>query len=63
MPCILEPEQIAGWCDPELDSTDRIAAYLRPACDGTLETWPVSTRVNNARTADDPGLIEAVATT
>lgn len=60
MPCILEPEQLAGWCDPELEDLDQIQAKLRPAADGILETHQASMRVNNARTANDPELTRPI---
>lgn len=60
MPCVLEPGQITGWCDPELTDVDRITAYLGPVADGLLTMHAVDRRVGNARTNNDPQLIEPV---
>lgn len=51
MPVILEPEDVARWCDP---SADKAAAedLLRPASDGVLRRHPVSARVNSPRNND-----------
>lgn len=52
MPCILEPEDVERWI------TAPDASLLRPAADGVLQTWPVSSRVgqvrNNDRSLIDP---------
>jgi putative SOS response-associated peptidase YedK len=62
MPCILEPERIAGWLSPEMEDPEQVAGFLAPAADGVLQMHPVSRRVNNARnqlgeelTAPEPG--------
>lgn len=59
MPCILEPEQVAPWCDPGLTDVDAIQAFLRPAADGILSTWPVSHRVGSVRN-NDPSLADPI---
>lgn len=60
MPCILEPEQIAAWCDPKLTDVERIQAFLRPAADGLLVMHEVSPRVGDAKKHNDLSLIKAV---
>lgn len=56
MPCVLEPEAVAGWVDPTTRDPERVGAFLRPAADGVLQKRAVSTRVNNARN-DGPDLL------
>jgi putative SOS response-associated peptidase YedK len=59
MPVVLAEADWADW----LGETDRAAtALLRPAPDGTLTAWPVSTRVNSPAN-NDPGLIVPIAMT
>lgn len=56
MPAVLEPEDAIAWLDPER-SLESAGALLRPALQGTLAAWPVSTRVNDSR-QDAPELTE-----
>lgn len=58
MPVVLEPEEFAGWLDPETPA-DVLAAMLDPAADGVLAGYPVSPRVNSVKN-DDATLIEPV---
>jgi putative SOS response-associated peptidase YedK len=49
MPCIIEPEDVAAWVDPELTARERVAAFLHPAADGLLTMHAVDSRVGNVR--------------
>jgi putative SOS response-associated peptidase YedK len=49
MPVILEPEDFERW---EQGDSKNAAALMRPAGD-VLQAWPVSSRVNSSRAADD----------
>lgn len=49
MPCILEPEQVHAWLDPNMIDHDEIGGHLRPAADGLLAMHPVDRRVGNVR--------------
>jgi putative SOS response-associated peptidase YedK len=54
MPALLQPEQFDDWLTAKLGPD-----VLRPAPDGYLTVWPVSTRVNSSRASDDdPTLFE-----
>ena len=55
MPCVLEPEEIEAWIDPDLD-VEGARAMLAPAADGVLTMHPVGRAVGNVRN-DGPGLI------
>ena len=57
MPCLLEPEQVAGWVDRKMDDPPSIAGYLRSAPDGTLKMHGVGSRVGSVSN-NGPGLIE-----
>ena len=46
MPVIIEPEHWKEWLDAGTPDSCRI---LVPPADGTLELYPVSTKVNNPR--------------
>ncbi len=53
MPLVVEPADWAAW----LGETEADAApLLRPAADGTLTLWPVSSRVNSPKN-NDPDLL------
>ena len=54
MPLVLEAADWPTWLGEE---PGEAAALLRPAPDGTLRTWPVSTRVNSPRN-NNASLIE-----
>jgi putative SOS response-associated peptidase YedK len=54
MPLVLEEAGWAAWLD---SGEPNAAGLLRPAPDGTLRSWPVSTRVNSPRN-NGPDLIE-----
>jgi putative SOS response-associated peptidase YedK len=56
MPVILEPDAWAVWLG-EAEGTP--AALLRPAEDGVVRFWPVSTMVNNVRN-NGVGLLQPV---
>ncbi len=58
MPAILLPEEYTLWLAPDTPLAT-LAALLRPAPEGLLEAYPVSTRVNNPA-HDDPSLVEPV---
>ncbi len=60
MPCIIEPEDLAAWCDPSERETQRIGSMLGPAADGVLTMHPVDRRVGNAKVHNDAGLMEPV---
>jgi putative SOS response-associated peptidase YedK len=53
MPVILYQADWPMWLG---EAEGNRAALLRPAPDGTLRTWPVSTRVNTPRN-NDAGLL------
>jgi putative SOS response-associated peptidase YedK len=49
MPVILSPAQFEAWLDPQNQDVDRLRALLLPYPGDDLETYAVSTRVNNPR--------------
>jgi putative SOS response-associated peptidase YedK len=49
MPLVLEERDWRLWLGEEVGDPKRL---LRPAPDGTLKAWPVSTRVNSPRNND-----------
>lgn len=49
MPLILDPEDYAGWLDPEVQDPDKIQPWIKPYAGNDLEAYPVSTYVNNPR--------------
>ena len=60
MPCVVRPEDAAAWLDPA--DASAALALLHPfgvPKAGGVRAWPVSTRVNSART-DDAGLLDEV---
>jgi len=59
MPCILEPESVAGWLDPAKSTPEELGGYLATAADGLLAMHTVDRRVGNVRN-NDAGLIEPV---
>lgn len=58
MPVIVAPDDRDGWLDPETPAPD-LVALLRPAPDGLLRAYAVSTAVNRP-TYDGPDLLEAL---
>lgn len=48
MPVILDPADYEAWLDPSLDDARALQAFLRPAPDTLLATYPVSRFVSNA---------------
>jgi putative SOS response-associated peptidase YedK len=56
MPVILEREDWPRWLDPATDMTD-IEGLMKPAADGILEAYPVSTQVNRVAN-DGPQLLD-----
>lgn len=59
MPAVIEAPDEARWLDPANDDRDGLRALLRPSA-ATLERFPVSRAVNDAR-HDDPSLVEPAA--
>jgi hypothetical protein len=58
MPVVLESADWPVWLgEPDGDP----AALLRPAADGVLRAWPISTRVNTRRN-NTPDLLDEVTT-
>lgn len=57
MPVILEADAWDDWLDPANQDTDTLGALLRPAPDGILVMYPVSSAVNQVRNKG-PELIE-----
>jgi putative SOS response-associated peptidase YedK len=56
MPVVLEPEDWDKWLDPATDLSV-VEGLLKPAADGVLEAFPVSSRVNNVKN-DGPELLD-----
>jgi putative SOS response-associated peptidase YedK len=46
MPVILQPEDYDLWLDPGVQAREKLEPLLRPAAEGLLEAYPVSTLVN-----------------
>jgi putative SOS response-associated peptidase YedK len=57
MPVILAPEGVRLWTDLAVREADALAPLLRPFDSDAMESWVVSTRVNNPRN-DDARLLE-----
>lgn len=57
MPCVLEPDQISEWIDPDT-SVDAAHELLGAAPEGTLTMHRVHSRVGNVRN-NDAGLIDS----
>lgn len=55
-PLVLDPEQWAGWLDPDERDPDVVRGYLEGAEPGRLEAYPVSQAVN--RRENGPQLLE-----
>jgi len=49
MPVVLDPDQFAGWLDPDNQATADLLRYLQPYEGGDLDCYPVSRAVNNPR--------------
>jgi putative SOS response-associated peptidase YedK len=49
MPVILAPDDFERWLDRHRQHPDDVSDLLRPCADDLLETYPVSTDVNNPR--------------
>lgn len=60
MPVIVAPENYGVWLDPDVREADLLTSLLAPYPDDTMETYPVSRRVNNPAN-DTPGCIESLA--
>lgn len=60
MPVILGQDDWSTWLDPETRDTDKLLSLLRPADDGLLQSWQVSSYVSNSRN-EGPECIERVA--
>ena len=57
IPVILAPQDYDLWLDPAVQEADRLRPLLRPYPAEDMESYPVSTRVNNP-TNDTPGCLE-----
>ena len=55
MPAVLEPEEVAGWLNPDTEQV-KVEGFLGPAPGGVLEAYPVGTLVNSPKN-DTPSLI------
>lgn len=60
MPVILEPQEYAGWLDPDTDRPEILGKYLKQYASGKMEYYPVDREVNSPRN-DSAACIEAVA--
>ncbi|MEW5724788.1 MAG: SOS response-associated peptidase [Thermodesulfobacteriota bacterium] len=49
MPVILDSEDYASWLEGEEENLEKKLALLRPYPAGEMESWPVSSYVNNIR--------------
>jgi len=56
MPVVIAPEDWDLWLDPHAP-LPMVQDLLRPAPDGDLEAYPVSTRVNNVRNDDESCIV------
>lgn len=61
MPIILDRPDWEPWLDPDIDDVDLLTALCVPAPDDLLETWPVSTAVNDVHRHDSTLLERVVA--
>lgn len=59
MPVILDERDHLQWLNPDEKDLEQIRSLLRPADDGVLMAWPVSTAVNKP-TFNDPSCIERI---
>lgn len=57
MPVVLPGDAFAAWLDPGLDDAAKVGAMVREHARTDFEHYPVSARLNSART-DDPEFIE-----
>jgi len=57
MPVVLEKDAWAAWLDPEEQDVTALRELLVPAARSPLETYPVSTMVNDVRN-DGPSLVD-----
>lgn len=48
MPCIVDPGEYQAWLDPALEEARAVQAFLHPAPEGLLKSYPVSRFVSNA---------------
>lgn len=60
MPVILEESVFDSWLDPEHEDTESLSRLLLPAPAELLETFPVSTYVNNPAN-EGPQCVEPIA--
>lgn len=58
-PLVVLPDERAAWLDPHQPDPSDVVARLRPATEGLLEAYPVSTSVNSVRN-NGPQLLEPV---
>jgi putative SOS response-associated peptidase YedK len=59
MPVVLGEDDWDAWLDPAADDLGVLESMLRPAPEGWLEVYPVTTRVNSPDN-NDAGLVEPV---
>lgn len=57
MPVILQPQDYDLWLDPTVQTPEVLQPLLRPLPADIMDSYPVSSRMNNART-DDPDCIQ-----
>lgn len=59
MPVILQPQNYDLWLDPTVQKADLLQPLLRPFPAETMGSYPVSSRMNNAR-IDEPDCIQPI---
>lgn len=57
MPVILDPKDYDKWLDPEVQKPESLQSLLQPYQSEEMNFYPVSTKVNNAKT-DSPDCIK-----
>ncbi|MFB2918882.1 SOS response-associated peptidase [Aerosakkonema funiforme] len=57
MPVILDPKDYETWLDPQVQKRETLESLLQPYQSEDMTVYPVSTKVNNART-DSPDCIK-----
>lgn len=57
MPVILHPSDYDTWLDAKITTPEELIPLLKPYPSSEMETYPVSTAVNNPRN-DGPDLIK-----
>lgn len=59
MPVILDAQDYDRWLDPEMQKPESLQSLLQPYRSQEMTSYPVSTKVNNART-DSPECVKQV---